>query len=376
MAGIYIHIPFCKQACNYCDFHFSTQLNSVQQLVNSISKELELNKNYLSSHNIETIYFGGGTPSILSALQLDVIISSIYKNFNIDAAIEFTLEANPDDLDLIKIKELKSLGINRLSIGIQSFLDDELKWMKRSHNAQQSRKAVENAQSSGFENISVDLIYGSKFQSISSWKKNIEEIIKLNVPHLSAYNLTIEEKTLLGKMNEKGIEPAIKDDFSKACFDLLMDEMNTANFVHYEISNFGKSGFFSKHNSNYWKGVHYLGIGPSAHSFDGTSRQWNIKNNAEYIRNIENNKIPFTKETLNITDQYNEYVLTGLRTMWGVNINHLSKKFGNLLEKHFKSEIEVYLKKGFVNLKNDDYILTQQGKHLADKISSDLFYID
>jgi oxygen-independent coproporphyrinogen-3 oxidase len=376
MAGIYIHIPFCKQACNYCDFHFSTQLNSVQQLVNSISKELELNKNYLSSHNIETIYFGGGTPSILSALQLDVIISSIYKNFNIDATIEFTLEANPDDLDLIKIKELKSLGINRLSIGIQSFLDDELKWMKRSHNAQQSRKAVENAQSSGFENISVDLIYGSKFQSISSWKKNIEEIIKLNVPHLSAYNLTIEEKTLLGKMNEKGIEPAIKDDFSKACFDLLMDEMNTANFVHYEISNFGKSGFFSKHNSNYWKGVHYLGIGPSAHSFDGTSRQWNIKNNAEYIRNIENNKIPFTKETLNITDQYNEYVLTGLRTMWGVNINHLSKKFGNLLEKHFKSEIEVYLKKGFVNLKNDDYILTQQGKHLADKISSDLFYID
>jgi oxygen-independent coproporphyrinogen-3 oxidase len=376
MAGIYIHIPFCKQACNYCDFHFSTQLNSVQQLVNSISKELELNKNYLSSHNIETIYFGGGTPSILSALQLDVIISSIYKNFHIDAAIEFTLEANPDDLDLIKIKELKSLGINRLSIGIQSFLDDELKWMKRSHNAQQSRKAVENAQSSGIENISVDLIYGSKFQSISSWKKNIEEIIKLNVPHLSAYNLTIEEKTLLGKMNEKGIEPAIKDDFSKACFDLLMDEMNTANFVHYEISNFGKSGFFSKHNSNYWKGVHYLGIGPSAHSFDGTSRQWNIKNNAEYIRNIENNKIPFTKETLNITDQYNEYVLTGLRTMWGVNINHLSKKFGNLLEKHFKSEIEVYLKKGFVNLKNDDYILTQQGKHLADKISSDLFYID
>lgn len=376
MAGIYVHIPFCRQACNYCDFHFSTQLNSVQQLVNTIAKELELNKDYLIKQEIETIYFGGGTPSLLSASQLEIIINSIYKNYNVKSSIEFTLEANPDDLDLIKLNELKLLGINRLSIGIQSFIDEELKWMKRSHTAKQSKDAVQLAQSIGIENISVDLIYGSKYQTIESWKKNIYEITKLGVKHLSAYNLTIEERTVLGKLYEKGIEPEIKDDFSKICFDVLMDEMQNAGFTHYEISNFGKEGFFSQHNSNYWKGKHYLGVGPSAHSFNGISRQWNIKNNNEYIRLIENNNLPFTIEELSVTDQYNEYIMTGLRTMWGVDLNEISKRFGKMFEQHFLSEVAIYLNQNLFEINQDNYLLTKKGKQFADKIASDLFYID
>jgi len=375
MAGIYLHIPFCRQACNYCDFHFSTQLKNVQPLINAIAKELELNKDYLINQNIETIYFGGGTPSLLIAAQLEVIINSIYKNYNVNSNIEFTLEANPEDLDLIKLNELKSLGINRLSIGIQSFIDEELKWMKRSHIAAQSKNAVRLAQSIGIENISVDLIYGSKFQKIESWKKNIHEIISLGVPHVSAYNLTIEEKTVLGKLYEKGIEPEIKDDFSKLCFDVLMEEMENAGFVHYEISNFGKEGFFSQHNSNYWKGKHYLGVGPSAHSFNGYSRQWNIKNNAEYTRCIDNNNLPFTKEELSLTDQYNEYIMTGLRTNWGVDLNEISKRYGKIVEQHFLSEIAVYLNKNYCENQQDNFRLTKKGKQFADKIASDLFYV-
>ena len=375
MAGIYVHIPFCKQACNYCDFHFSTQLKNVQPLVNAIAEELELNKTYLKHQEIETIYFGGGTPSVLYSAQLEIIINSIYKNYNVKSNIEFTLEANPDDLDLIKLNELKSLGINRLSIGIQSFIDEELKWMKRSHSAQQSKVAVKFAQSIGIENISVDLIYGSKFQTLESWKKNIDKIISLDVPHISAYNLTIEEKTVLGKLYEKGIEPEIKDDFSKACFDMLMTEMEHAGITHYEISNFGKKGFFSQHNSNYWKGKHYIGVGPSAHSFNGDSRQWNIKNNTEYIRSIEDAKLPFVIEHLTLTDKYNEYVMTGLRTMWGVDVNEIFKRYGKILGQHFLSEISVYLNQSYFKINQGNYILTKKGKQFADKIASDLFYV-
>jgi len=374
MAGIYVHIPFCKKACNYCDFHFSTQLNIIPQLIDAIKKDLILNKNYLNNEKIETIYFGGGTPSLLDLNYIEQIISTIYSNFAVENNIEFTLEANPDDLNNEKIKSLKELGINRLSIGLQSFIDEELKWMNRSHTADQSIKSVTSAQNVGIENISVDLIYGSKFQTLESWKKNIYQVFNLQLPHISAYNLTIEDKTLLGKLNEKGIEPSVNDEFSMQCFNVLMNETEKANFIHYEISNFGRDGFFSKHNSNYWQGTHYLGVGPSAHSFNANSRKWNINNNNQYIRFINEEQTYSNSEILSKVDQYNEYVLTRLRTIWGVEKNYIESKFGNSFLSHFETEIQKYLFSGDCVFDGKIYFLSISGKHIADKITSDLFF--
>lgn len=373
MAGIYVHIPFCKKACNYCDFHFSTQLNVIPDLVNAIKKDLVLNKHYLNNEKIETIYFGGGTPSLLDLNSIEQIISTIHLNYNVLDNIEFTLEANPDDLTKEKIKSLKQIGTNRLSIGLQSFIDEELKWMNRSHTAYQSINSVTWAQDEGIENISVDLIYGSKFQTLESWRKNIKQVIDLQLPHISAYNLTIEDKTLLGKLNEKGIEPPINDEFSMQCFDVLISETAKANFIHYEISNFGKEGFFSKHNSNYWKGVHYIGVGPSAHSYNGNSRKWNISNNNQYIRLIKNGQSFSNSEELSKVDAYNEYVLTRLRTIWGVEKNIVDNLFGKSYLSHFENEIQKYLISGDCVFDDRIYFLTNKGKQIADKISADLF---
>ena len=373
MAGIYVHIPFCKKACNYCDFHFSTQLNIIPELVNAIKKDLILNKHYLNNEKIETIYFGGGTPSLLDLNSIEQIISTIHLNYNVVDNIEFTLEANPDDLTKEKIKSLKQLGINRLSIGLQSFIDEELKWMNRSHKAYQSINSVTWAQDEGIENISIDLIYGSKFQTLESWKKNINQVLQLKLPHISAYNLTIEDKTLLGKLNEKGLEPSVNDEFSMQCFDVLICETAKANFIHYEISNFGKEGFFSKHNSNYWKGIHYLGVGPSAHSYNGNSRKWNISNNNQYIRLINNGQSFSNSEELSKVDEYNEYVLTRLRTIWGVEKTMIDSQFGKSYLSHFETEIQKYLISGDCEFDDNIYFLTNKGKQIADKITSELF---
>ena len=373
MAGIYIHIPFCKQSCNYCDFHFSTQLNSIPDLIHAINKELILKKQYLNNEKIETIYFGGGTPSLLDIKFIEQIITTIHLNFNVAENIEFTLEANPDDLSKEKINALKQLGVNRLSIGIQSFIDQELRWMNRTHSALQSITSIMDAQDQGIDNISIDLIYGSKFQTLDAWKKNVSQAIELQIPHISAYNLTIEEKTLLGKLNKKGIEPSVNDEFSMECFYVLMDNAEKANFIHYEISNFGKEGFFSKHNSNYWKGIHYLGIGPSAHSYNGNSRKWNLSNNAQYIKLINSGKPISTTEELSKTTQYNEYVLTRLRTVWGVEKNFILQNFGNDYLLHFEKEMIKYVNSGDCESDGDLYFLTRKGKQIADKISSDLF---
>lgn len=329
---------------------------------------------YLPNKTIETIYFGGGTPSLLSEKETFQILEKIYKQYIVSSDVEITLECNPDDLFDEKIKELKRLEINRLSIGLQSFNEEELIWMNRAHNADQSESSVKRAQDRGFENITVDLIYGSKYSNLSNWKKTLDKVIDLQVPHISSYNLTIEEKTKLGHDFKVKKEVAIDDEKSSELFLEMIDRLEKHNFIHYEISNFAKEGFFSKHNSNYWKGEHYLGLGPSAHSFDGKSRQWNVSNNNLYIKYLqEKSEIYFEKEVLTEAERYNEYILTSLRTIWGIDTNYLKTNFNTDFIKDFNSKISEYIKQETIVVKDTTYTLTEKGKLLADKIASELF---
>ncbi len=374
MSGIYIHIPFCKKACHYCDFHFSTSLQNKETLVKSILTEIDLRYNYLHDKNIDTIYFGGGTPSLLSEKESFLILEKIYKLYNVSKNAEITFECNPDDLSDEKLKELKRLEINRLSIGLQSFDEEELIWMNRAHTAKESEASVKRAQDRGFENITIDLIYGSKFSNLTNWKKTLDKAIALQVPHISSYNLTIEEKTKLGHDFKIKKEVAIDDEKSSDLFLEMIDRLEKNNFIHYEISNFGKEGFFSIHNSNYWKGAHYIGLGPSAHSFDGTSRQWNVANNNIYIKHVsEKTEAYFEKEILTEKERFNEYILTSLRTIWGVDLNYLKTNFNSDFVKTFLNEVETFIKQELVIAKNTTYTLTEKGKLLADKIASELF---
>ncbi len=374
MSGIYIHIPFCKQACNYCDFHFSTSLQNKGALVESILKEIDQRKNYLADKNIETIYFGGGTPSLLSEKELNHILSKVYNTFAVSNTAEITLECNPDDLSEEKLKEFKRAEINRLSIGLQSFNEEELQWMNRAHTAKESEASVKRSQDKGFENITIDLIYGSKFSNIGNWKKTLDKAIALDVKHISSYNLTIEDKTKLGHDFKSKKEAAIDDEQSSEMFLEMIDRLEKNNFIQYEISNFGKEGFFSIHNSNYWKGNHYLGLGPSAHSFDGLSRQWNVANNNKYIKEIsEPSGNYFEKEVLTETERFNEYILTTLRTIWGIDLNYLKANFNPDFISMFNKQISVYLNNKTIILKDNSYVLTNEGKLLADKIASELF---
>ncbi len=374
MSGIYIHIPFCKQACNYCDFHFSTSLQNKEALVKSILSEIDLRLNYLQDKTIETIYFGGGTPSLLSEKETFLILEKIYKLYNVSKNAEVTLECNPDDLSDEKLKELKRLEVNRLSIGLQSFNEEELIWMNRAHTAKESESSVKHAQDRGFENITIDLIYGSKFSNLTNWKKTLDKAIALDVKHISSYNLTIEDKTKLGHDLKSKKETAIDDEKSSELFLEMIDRLEKNNFIHYEISNFGKEGFFSIHNSNYWKGAHYLGLGPSAHSFDGSSRQWNVSNNNLYIKHVTEKKDSyFEREVLTEKERFNEYILTSLRTIWGVDLNYLKANFNNDFVKAFLQQVETYVKNETVVVKDTTYTLTEKGKLLADKIASELF---
>lgn len=374
MSGIYIHIPFCKQACNYCDFHFSTSLNNKASLVECIIAEIEMRKNYLSDKTIQTIYFGGGTPSLLSEKETFLILEKIFKTYKVSNDAEITLECNPDDLTELKLKELKRAEINRLSIGLQSFNEEELKWMNRAHTAKESEASVKRAQDKGFENITIDLIYGSKFSTLGNWKNTLNKAIELSVSHISSYNLTIEDKTKLGHDFKVKKEQAVDEEKSAELFLEMVDRLEKNNFIQYEISNFGKEGFFSQHNSNYWKGIHYIGIGPSAHSFDGVSRQWNIANNNAYIKHIsEKKETYFEKETLTETERFNEYVLTTLRTIWGIDLNYLKKNFNSDFVSAFLKQVETYLKNETIVLKDNCYVLTNSGKLLADRIASELF---
>ena len=374
MSGIYIHIPFCKQACNYCDFHFSTSLQNKEALVKSLVTELELRKNYLTHKSIKTIYFGGGTPSLLSEKEIATLLEKIYLQYNVSANAEITLECNPDDLSNTKLQELKNGNINRLSIGLQSFNEVELQWMNRAHTATESESSVKRAQDKGFENITIDLIYGSKFSTMSNWKQTLQKALDLQVTHISSYNLTVEEKTKLGHDVAKKKESNIDEEKSAELFLEMIELLQKNKFIHYEISNFGKDGFFSKHNSNYWKGTHYLGIGPSAHSFDGSSRQWNVSNNNSYINKLNTADLSFFEaEQLTPANQFNEYVLTSLRTMWGIDDGYLKQKFSTEYYTTFKSLIEQYIQKEEVVFENNTYVLSSKGKLVADKIASELF---
>jgi oxygen-independent coproporphyrinogen-3 oxidase len=342
--------------------------------VESILQEMDLRNTYLKNKSIETIYFGGGTPSLLSEKELFSILEKLYKNYDISSNAEITLEANPDDLTLEKLKELKRLEINRLSIGLQSFNDEELVWMNRAHKASDNEMSVKRSQDKGFENISVDLIYGSKFGHLANWKRTLDQTIALGVKHISSYNLTIEEKTKLGNDLKEKKEMPIDDEKSSELFLEMIHRLEKKDFIHYEISNFGKEDFFSKHNSNYWKGIEYIGFGPSAHSFNGVSRQWNIANNNLYIKNISNkNQKYFEKEELTKENQFNEYVLTSLRTIWGIDEVYLKSKFDSEIVKAFEAKINKYLHTNSIIFKDYKYVLTTEGKLFADKIASELF---
>ncbi|MDO9001638.1 MAG: radical SAM family heme chaperone HemW [Bacteroidota bacterium] len=371
MSGLYIHIPFCKQACSYCDFHFSTNLSIKNEVVLNIIKEIELRHNYFKNKKLSTIYFGGGTPSLLNKSEFEAIFTAINKFFVYDSSIEITIETNPDDISAENLNLWKSIGINRLSIGLQSFNDEELKWMNRAHTAKDSVNSVLLAQEKGFNNITIDLIYGSKFQDLKTWENTLIQAVSLNTQHISSYNLTIENKTALGVNNLKGKEPSVSDDLSSQQFLLMTDFLKQSDFIHYEISNFGKAGFFAKHNSNYWLQKHYLGIGPSAHSFNGVSRQWNLKNNGLYSKAIENKTDFFEKEELSIKDRFNEYVLTRLRTIWGCDTEEIKLLFGETTLLHFLKIAEQ--KKADFEINNATYTLTNQARLYADGIAADFF---
>ena len=373
MAGIYIHIPFCKQACHYCDFHFSTSLKYKDELLQVLIKEINLQKTYLGSETIETIYFGGGTPSILGADELNLLIGTITGLHTVVANAEITIEANPDDLDKAKLQALRQTDINRFSIGIQSFFDDDLAWMNRVHRAAEAEASVKRAQDIGFENITVDLIYGYPLLNDTKWKHNLNKVFELDIPHVSSYSMTVEPQTALAAFIKKKKQPAMDEQQSAEQFILLMDAMQTHGFEHYEISNFCKPGHYSRHNSNYWKGVKYLGIGPSAHSFNGETRQWNVANNAKYIQSLEKAEIPSDTEVLTETDRLNEYIMTSLRTMWGLDLKKLdtiARGTGSELVKAANR----YFENGWVEQKDEVIYLTPTGKLYADNIASGLFF--
>ncbi|HEY6063549.1 MAG TPA: radical SAM family heme chaperone HemW [Chitinophagaceae bacterium] len=369
MAGIYIHIPFCKQACHYCNFHFATSLHYKNALIAGLLKELELRKDYSGSDRVETIYFGGGTPSLLNIDDLILLIEKIRTVFAVAAEAEITLETNPDDIAEEKLIGWKEAGINRLSIGIQSFFDEDLLWMNRAHNAQQAIASLQLAIKQ-FNNITIDLIYGTPQLTNEKWKQNVDTAISMNIPHLSCYALTVEPKTTLDKMIRQHQTENINPEKQSEQFLLLMQWMEEAGYEHYEISNFAKPGWYSRHNSSYWQGQNYLGIGPSAHSFNGTERQWNISNNNIYIESINQAIVPFEKEVLTTVQKLNEYIMTSLRTMEGLKFERLDEVAADKLKTASRKFIDL----GLAKLENNSLILTRQGKLMADGIAADLFF--
>ena len=374
MAGIYIHIPFCKQACYYCDFHFSTSMKRKDDIVNCIIREIEMRKNELNNETIETIYFGGGTPSLLTQNEIDSIIAAVYNYHEVDRP-EITLEANPDDLSEEKIKELAASKVNRLSIGIQSFFEHDLKLMNRAHNSEDAKKCLEIA-TQYFDNISLDLIYGIPGASNEQWEENIDIALGFNVPHISSYALTVEPKTALANFVEKEIIPDVDDEQAEIQFFMLIDKLDDAGFIHYETSNFGKEGYLSRNNSAYWQGKNYLGIGPSAHSYNGRERSWNIRNNAKYVKAIQNDELPIERETLTKKDSYNEYIMTGLRTIWGVSMDRVEDDYGKKYRVYLENQSEKYIKEELLYIHNGNLKTTEKGKFLSDGIASDLFMLN
>ncbi len=381
MAGIYIHIPFCKQACHYCDFHFSTSLKKKDELIQALITELKLRKVEFLNSQVETIYFGGGTPSLLSKNELKLIIDAVYNNYQVSDNPEITLEANPDDLisaqDASKtiFEDYKAIGINRLSIGIQSFFETDLKLMNRAHNSDEAKIALQEA-TKHFDNISVDLIYGIPGSTNTQWLENIETALSYNIPHISSYALTVEPKTALASFIEKGLIENVDDALAEQQFHMLVNTLTNRGFIHYELSNFGKPDFFSRNNSAYWQGKPYLGIGPSAHSFNGKERGWNVRNNAKYIKSLMENKLPIEIEKLTKTDQFNEYIMTGLRTIWGVSLEKIETDFGLHFKGLLLKQAEKHIANQLLYIDKNTLLVTKKGLFLSDGIASDLFLLN
>ena len=374
VAGIYLHIPFCLRKCAYCDFYSVANTKFTDDFVSAICKEIELQKNYLDREKVQTIYFGGGTPSILNVNQIGIILENIHKYFNVDLNTEITLEANPDNLNAEYLKDIKSIGVNRLSVGIQSFNDTDLQLMKRKHTVNQAIKSVNDTQDQGFNNISIDLIYGLPDLTINNWEKNINEALNLKIQHISAYHLTIEPNTTFHKLHNKQKLNLPTEDESIDQFKLLIDKTAEKGFLHYEISNFAVDGSISLHNTNYWMGVKYLGLGPSAHSYNLTSRQWNISNLHEYLDVILKGKIPSESENLSKIEKYNDFVITSLRTMWGVNTKILKREYGDKYEKYFFAKARRMLSEKLLIKPGDNFILTEKGIFISDNIIQELLY--
>ncbi|WP_298502322.1 radical SAM family heme chaperone HemW [uncultured Maribacter sp.] len=374
MSGIYIHIPFCKQACHYCDFHFSTSLGKKEAMLSAIGKELEQRKVEFKDAIVETIYFGGGTPSVLDTSEINKLIETVYDNFKVVENPEITLEANPDDLTSEKLQQLHASDINRLSIGVQSFFEDDLKLMNRAHSSTQAHQSLKEA-TALFDNISIDLIYGMPNMAKERWLQNIETALSFNIPHISSYALTVEPKTALASFIKKGQLAPLDEALAQEHFFILKERLEEEGFIGYEVSNFGKPNYFSKNNTAYWLGKRYMGIGPSAHSYDGKNRSWNVANNPKYIKAIEVGELPSEIEVLTITDTYNEYVMTGLRTIWGVSLKRIQSEFGEEYYKYIVKQSKKHISEGLIKMEDSILLVTRKGNFLTDGIASDLFMV-
>ncbi|MDT7829414.1 radical SAM family heme chaperone HemW [Pricia sp. S334] len=375
MSGIYIHIPFCKQACHYCDFHFSTSMGKKEEMVSALKNELRLRKDEFANELVETIYFGGGTPSVLTLDELQAIIGAVFAHYDVSDTPEITLEANPDDLSPEKVAALGESLVNRLSIGVQSFFETDLKLMNRAHNAQEAEACIRAAKKH-FDNISIDLIYGIPDMSNARWKQNIEKALSLQVPHISSYALTVEPNTALAHFIKKGVVKNVDDAVAEEHFHILSETLEAAGYESYEISNFGMPGYFSRNNTAYWQQKKYIGIGPSAHSYDGQRRGWNINNNPKYLKAIAEGVLPMETEVLSTTDRYNEYVMTGLRTMWGVSMDKITSDHGEIYREYLLRQAEKHLQEQLLFLDGDLLLTTKKGRFLADGIASNLFMLN
>ena len=376
MAGIYVHIPFCKKACHYCNFHFSVSLKNKNDFIQALLKETQLQQNYLQQEPVNTVYFGGGTPSLLTRQDLQQIMDQLRQTFDVAPQAEITLEANPDDISAASLAHWKLAGINRLSIGVQSFFEEDLRWMNRAHTAGQASTSITLAREAGFYNLSIDLIYGGPGLTDEKWQQNVATALAFDIPHLSCYALTVETGTALQKMIEQHRKEAVDPDKQARHFLLLMDWLQQAGYEHYEISNFAKPGYASRHNTSYWAGIQYLGLGPSAHSFNGSSRRWNIANNALYIQSLVENKLAFEEERLTATQRLNEYIMTSLRTHEGLNTTYIAQHFGQAATALLYKNSGKYIT-GQQLLRNGEVLqLTTEGKLFADGIAADLFFAE
>ena len=374
MSGIYLHIPFCRKACHYCNFHFSTSMRHSDDIVNAIRNEIRLRKQD-AKLPIETVYFGGGTPSLLIPQKLRVLLGEVYNQFEVIDSPEVTLEANPDDLSPAYILAIKKLGVNRLSIGVQSFLDDELTLMNRTHNASQAMSSVEHAKTE-FDNVSIDLLFGNPNTTLDDWKRNLDHALQLEVPHISSYTLTLEPKTALERFVDKGLVSPLDEKVVEAQFHHLVDTLTQAGYDHYELSSFGKPGYHSQNNTAYWQGKTYLGIGPSAHGFGGNQRYWNVSNNAIYMQQIAKGDLPQTIEKLTVVDRFNESIMIGLRASWGVSLQAMENDLGLRYRQHLEDQAKRFVDEGLLHIDNNALKTTPKGAFLADGISADLFLID